>query len=315
MKCALFPSRRRKKVRSKDNDALKKYLEARKRIVDEALKQYVPGDDAYPPSLCKAVRYSIFAGGKRLRPILCMAAAEAVGGDSDAVLPVACALEMIHTYSLIHDDLPAMDDDEYRRGRLTNHKVFGEGMAILAGDALLTEAFCLMASGGAVAGGDGKRLLTVIHEIAHSAGLFGMVGGQAVDLESEGKEVDSETLHYIHTHKTAALLQVSLRAGAILAGGGPQELTGLTQYGAKIGLAFQIADDILDVEGDVEVLGKETGCDGERKKATYPALIGLEPSRTRARELVDEALTDLSSFDECADPLRMIARFIVDRTS
>ena len=312
MKYALPPLQRRKKVRSNDSEALKKYLEARKRIVDEALERYVPGVDAYPPSLCNAARYSIFAGGKRLRPILCMAAAEAVGGDSDAVLPVACALEMIHTYSLIHDDLPAMDDDEYRRGRLTNHKVFGEGMAILAGDALLTEAFCLMA---AVGGSDGEGLLTVIQEIARAVGFFGMVGGQAVDLESEGKEIDFETLHYIHTHKTAALLQVSLRAGAILAGAGPQELARLTEYGTKIGLAFQIADDILDVEGDVEVLGKETGCDGERKKATYPALMGLEPSRAQARELVDQALTDLSPFDERADPLRMIARFIVDRTS
>ena len=294
---------------------VKAYLGERKAIVDAALDRYLPKADTYPPVIFESVRYSIFAGGKRLRPIFCVAAAETVGGDMAVVLPTACALEMIHTYSLIHDDLPAMDDDEYRRGRLTNHKVYGEGLAVLAGDALLTDAFRLLSGKEAAESIAPEKVVTVIHEIAEAVGFFGMVGGQVADLDAEGKDVDFETLNYIHHHKTEALITVSLRAGAILANASDHDLEALTVYGGKIGLAFQIADDILDIEGDLASLGKETGCDSIRKKATYPSLVGLEQARSEACRLVEDAVDALNSFDHKADPLRMIARFIVDRRS
>jgi geranylgeranyl diphosphate synthase type II len=295
--------------------SLETYLKEGKRIVDEALERYLPGRENFPPTIFESVRYSVFAGGKRLRPILCMASAEAVGGVGRMVLPVACAIEMIHTYSLIHDDLPAMDDDDYRRGTLTNHKVFGEGIAILAGDALLTEAFHLMSAVDRMKGVPADRLVTVINEVAEAAGFFGMIGGQVADLESEGKVVEKETLHYIHVHKTEAMITVPIRAGAILSGAREEDLTALTEYGKKIGLAFQIADDILDIESSRDVLGKDTGSDEERKKVTYPALLGLEPSRKKAFELVQGALADIQYFDGKADPLRSIAQFIVERKS
>jgi geranylgeranyl diphosphate synthase type II len=295
--------------------SLDDYLKERKAIVDEALDQFLPGPDQFPPTIFESVRYSVFAGGKRLRPILCMAAADAVGGQGHDVVPAACSLEMVHTYSLIHDDLPAMDDDDYRRGMLTNHKVFGEGMAVLAGDALLTEAFQLLSRPDIMQQMSAARRLQVINEIAYAIGFFGMVGGQVVDLDSEGKDVEFETLQYIHTHKTEALISVSLRAGALLAGAEGEELRALSGYGKKIGLAFQIADDILDIESSLEVLGKDTGSDEDRKKVTYPALVGLEPSRKKAVELVEGALLDLQYFDEKAEPLREIAKFIVERES
>ncbi len=294
-------------------DPLKMYLEARKKIVDEALDGYLPSEDRYPPDIFKAVRYSLFAGGKRIRPILCLAAAEAVGGEISPVLPVACALELIHTYSLIHDDLPAMDDDDYRRGMLTSHKVFGEGVAVLAGDALLTEAFRLMSERELLKDTPPEILLDVIREIAVAAGYFGMVGGQVVDLQSEGQPVDPDTLQYIHTHKTGAMIIASVRAGALLSGAGKSELDALTLYGRHIGLAFQIADDILNVEGDRKMMGKGTGSDAERGKVTYPALMGLDASREKARELVADALAAISRFDERALPLRMIASYITER--
>ncbi|MCK9273765.1 MAG: polyprenyl synthetase family protein [Syntrophales bacterium] len=294
---------------------LKTYLDERKNYINEALEHYLPQADTYPSVLSRAVRYSVFAGGKRLRPILCIAAAEAVGGTKEKVCAVACALEMIHTYSLIHDDLPAMDDDEYRRGILTNHKVFGEGIAILAGDALLTEAFSLMSEFNSKEKESAVLRLGVIHEIAKAAGIYGMVGGQTVDLDSEGREVDFETLQYIHTHKTEAMITASLRAGAITAEGSKLQISEITEYGKKIGLAFQIIDDILDLEGNSKTLGKKTGCDGARKKITYPSHAGLEFSRTKAHELVKSARADLASFDNRADPLRMIASYIVERVS
>lgn len=294
-------------------DPLKMYLEARKKIVDEALDGYLPAEDRYPPDIFKAVRYSLFAGGKRIRPILCLAAAEAVGGEISPVLPVACALELIHTYSLIHDDLPAMDDDDYRRGMLTSHKVFGEGVAVLAGDALLTEAFRLMSERELQKDTPPETLLDVIREIAVAAGYFGMVGGQVVDLQSEGQPVDPDTLQYIHTHKTGAMIIASVRAGALLSGAGKSELDALTLYGRHIGLAFQIADDILNVEGDRKMMGKGTGSDAERGKVTYPALMGLDASREKARELVADALAAISRFDDRALPLRMIASYITER--
>jgi geranylgeranyl diphosphate synthase, type II len=291
------------------------YLARRKAQIDGALEGLIPGAEIYPPAIFQAVRYSLFAGGKRLRPILCLAAAEAIGGEGEAVLPVACAIEMIHTYSLIHDDLPAMDDDDYRRGRLTSHKVFGEDIAILAGDALLTEAFQIMTRREQMPGIPPERLLDVAREIAAAAGWFGMVGGQILDVQSAGKGVDLETLHAIHRMKTGAMIRVSLRAGAILAGASEGSLTALTDYGERIGLAFQIADDILNVEGDRTLLGKGTGSDAARGKVTFPALMGIEPSRARAQELVAGAVAALSLFDGRAEPLRGIARYVLARKS
>jgi len=294
---------------------LKEYLKKRCEIVDKALDQVLPKGDELPSSLHSSMRYSVFAGGKRVRPILMLAACEAVGGNPAAAMPAACAMEMIHTYSLIHDDLPAMDDDDFRRGNPTNHKVYGEATAILAGDALLTEAFILL-SHPEEGGGPAARL-RVIQEIAQASGSHGMVGGQVVDMESEGGsvEIDLALLSYIHTHKTGALIRASVRAGAILGGADEAALTALTRYGEAVGLAFQIADDILDMEGTTEELGKDAGSDEARGKATYPRLVGLDASKKRARELVDLALDSLSRFDERAEPLRAIASYIVQRKS
>jgi geranylgeranyl diphosphate synthase type II len=291
---------------------LSAYLTARRELVDAALDRVLPLESAPPPTLHRAMRYSVLAGGKRLRPTLVIAGAEAVGGRADAVLPAACALELIHTYSLIHDDLPAMDDDDYRRGRLTNHKVFGEAMAILAGDALLTLAFRLIAGNGAQPG-DPRRLCQVVAEVAEAAGATGMVGGQVVDVESEGKTVGAETLEYIHRHKTAALIRVSVRAGAVLAGGTDDAVHELTEAGGELGLAFQIVDDILDVEGDSAELGKTVGSDQRKQKATYPAVHGIEASRRQARALVDAAKRRLAKVGPAAAPLSALADFVVER--
>jgi len=293
---------------------LKEYLKSRCQLVDEALDRYLPKGSELPASLHGSMRYSVFAGGKRVRPILMLAACETVGGQIPSAIPAACAMEMIHTYSLIHDDLPAMDDDDFRRGNPTNHKVYGEATAILAGDALLTEAFILLSR--AEEGAQPAARLRVIQEIAHASGSRGMVGGQVVDMESEGKdEIDLATLSYIHTHKTGALIRASVRAGALLGGASEESLAALSRYGEAIGLAFQIADDILDVEGTTEELGKDAGSDQARGKATYPALVGLEASKARARELVQMALDALAGFDERAEPLRAIASYIVKRKS
>ena len=299
---------------------LKKYLREKKEIVDSALEKYFPdrrgsaAEGVSPTSLHTAIRYSLFAGGKRIRPILSMAAFEAVGGEGNEILPFACALEMIHTYSLIHDDLPALDNDDYRRGQLTCHKAFGEAIGILAGDALLTEAFRLMTkrSMGGLSPRDGQ-ILDVIHEVAQAAGMQGMVGGQVLDIESEGKEANLPTVEYIHTHKTGAMILVSVRAGAKLGGGDEGALRALTRYGEGIGLAFQIADDILNVEGKATLLGKKTGSDLSKGKATYPSVLGLEESKRRARELVELAVDAIHSFGSEAQPLREIAWFIVSR--
>ena len=292
---------------------LETYLEARQARVEAALAHYLPAPDASPPILAEAMRYSVFAGGKRVRPILLLAAADAVGGDSEAVLPVACAMEFVHTYSLIHDDLPAMDDDDYRRGHLTSHKVFGEAVAILAGDALLTHAFEVMTCPALRARFTPTVLLEATHRLASAAGFAGMVGGQAVDMDSEGREVSLDVLEYIHCHKTAALIGAAITIGGLLGGGSRQQLEDLKRYGQAIGLAFQIADDVLDVEGDSTALGKQVGQDAQHGKATYPALLGLEASRQRAAVLLDEALEAISDFDGGADRLRQLARFIVNR--
>jgi geranylgeranyl diphosphate synthase type II len=297
------------------NEALRlqEYLRERKALVEEALAGFVPGEGIDPPELFQAARYSLLAGGKRLRPILCMAAAEAVGGEARAVLPAGCAIEFIHTYSLIHDDLPSMDNDDYRRGRLTSHKVFGEATAILAGDALLTEAFRLLTRQERFPGIAAERLLAVTHELAGAAGWFGMVGGQVIDIRSEGQALDREGLERLQRLKTGAMILVSLRAGAILGNAPADRLAALSDYGKRIGLAFQIADDILNVEGDAALMGKGTGSDAARGKVTFPSLLGLEGSRDEAKGLIDEALHALAAFDERADPLRWIARYILER--
>ena len=280
-------------------------------MVDAALERFMPPEETPPPRIHEAMRYSVLAGGKRLRPILVIAGAEAVGGGADAVLPAACALELIHTYSLIHDDLPAMDDDDYRRGRLTSHKVFGEAMAILAGDALLTLAFRLIAQSPV----DPVAIRDVVVEVAEAAGTGGMVGGQVVDIESEGKAVSAETLDYIHRCKTAALIRASLRIGAILAGARPDALATNTEAGDRLGLAFQIVDDILDVEGSLAELGKSAGSDARKQKATYPAVHGIEASRTKARNLIEEAKVRLALLGPPAAPIRVLADYILERKS
>jgi len=293
---------------------LKAYLKEHCALIDEALDRYLPKKTELPHSLHESMRYSIFAGGKRVRPILMLAACQAVGGDIQRAVPAACAMEMIHTYSLIHDDLPAMDDDDFRRGNPTNHKVYGEAIAILAGDALLTEAFKLISDPRFAAGCDPAARLAVIHEIATCAGSYGMVGGQVVDMESEGKaDIDLPTVQYIHTHKTGALIKASVVAGALLGGADSKQLAAITRYGEAAGLAFQIADDILDIEGTTEEIGKDAGSDEARGKATYPAVMGLAAAKLEAQAMMDEAMKALEIFGVSADALREIARYIVQR--
>ncbi len=289
------------------------YLKDRVAMVDGALERWLPAGTLLPQSLHQAMRYSVFAGGKRLRPVLMIAAAEAVGGNARQVLHAACAMEMIHTYSLVHDDLPAMDDDDFRRGRPTNHKVYGEATAILAGDALLTEAFRLLADADANRDVPPATALQVLEIVARCAGSQGMVGGQVVDMESEGREVDFPTLEYIHTHKTGALILASVQVGALLGGGDDAQCAALTRFGGAAGLAFQIADDILDVVGDQSVLGKDVGSDQARGKATYPALLGLAESRQRAEELCERAIAALEPLGAPAERLGSLARYIIER--
>ncbi len=289
---------------------LEKYLAQKAEMVNEALTGLLAGEDEYPPTLHKAMRYSLFAGGKRLRPVLVLAACEAVGGRAQDALNTACAFECIHTYSLIHDDLPAIDNDDLRRGRPTCHKIYGEAAAILAGDALLTAAFEIIAGSKTV---DAAAVLSVVSELARAAGSMGMIGGQMVDIESEGKDVSFPVLEYIHIHKTGELILAAVRCGAILGGASEEELASLDSYGKAVGLAFQIADDILDVEGSPLVLGKPTGGDEVKGKATYPLILGMDEARKRAEELTARAVDSLAGFDDKADPLRAVARYIVER--
>ena len=298
---------------NRSNFDLKAYLSDKRRIVDGALDDYFPEADGLVADLIKAMRYSLFAGGKRLRPILCMAGAEMVGGQGGDVLPVACALELIHTYSLIHDDLPLMDDDDLRRGKPTNHKVFGDAIALLAGDGLLTEAFSLMTSSHAVGKIPPGRLLEAIRMISVAAGYGGMVGGQVVDMQWEGKKADLETVNFLHTHKTGALITASVTSGALVGGAGESQVQSVLSYGNKIGLAFQISDDILDVEGDSETMGKMAGADEEKGKSTYPSVLGMGESKKIQSELVQEAVRELKVFGEKAEPLRQIAYYIIER--
>jgi geranylgeranyl diphosphate synthase type II len=296
-----------------DNFDLKAYLEERRGLVNQALKKYLPQVRGPAFRVTQAMHYSLFVGGKRLRPILCLAAAEAVGGDAGAAMAVACALEMIHTYSLIHDDLPAMDDDDLRRGQPTCHKQFDEATAILAGDALLTEAFHIMgAAADRFAGREGV-LLEVMRLVAAAAGYQGMVGGQMLDLLAEGRQVTLKELETIHRHKTGALLTAAVRAGALVGGGNQAAVNALTGYGEKFGLTFQITDDLLDVEGIAAEMGKAPGMDEKRRKATYPAVLGLEATREWARRLVEEAIAGLEPFRERAEPLRELARYLLVR--
>ncbi|AJF07932.1 polyprenyl synthetase family protein [Geoalkalibacter subterraneus] len=292
---------------------LKAYLKQKAALVDEAIMRYLPAPDTMPAKLHQAMRYSVMAGGKRVRPVLMLAACAAVGGNEKNALPAACAMEMIHTYSLIHDDLPAMDDDDFRRGRPTNHKVYGEATAILAGDALLTEAFILLSDARINSDVPPEVLLRVCSTIARCAGSMGMVGGQVVDMESEGKEIDFPTLEYIHTHKTGALILAAIQSGALIGGADEKTFDALKRYGGAVGLAFQVADDILDVVGDSQALGKSAGRDHARGKNTYPALIGLDASRSRARDLVNVAHQAIEPLGEAAEPLRAIASYIIER--
>jgi geranylgeranyl diphosphate synthase type II len=292
---------------------IKTYLSKKKDIVDKALEKIVPPAEAFPTSVHEAMRYSLFAGGKRVRPLLAVAAAEALGAKTAELLPIAGALELIHTYSLIHDDLPAMDDDDFRRGKPTCHKAYGEAIAILAGDGLLTMAFEVLSDPRRLKAIPANRMLAIIREISTASGVFGMVGGQVVDIQSEGKEIDWPTLEYIHTHKTGALIRASVRTGALYAKAGKRRLTALTRYGEMVGLAFQIADDILDITGRQEELGKDIGSDVEKGKKTFPSFLGLEESRRRAVEVVDKAILSLKDFDRKADPLRELAKYTINR--
>lgn len=294
---------------------IKTYLARKKAIVDKTLEKLVPSAKAFPPSVHGAMRYSLFAGGKRVRPILAIAAAESLGAKTPDFLPVAASLELIHTYSLIHDDLPSMDDDDFRRGRATCHKVYGEAIAILAGDGLLTMAFEILSDPRRIKTVPARRLVSIIRETATASGVYGMVGGQAVDIESEGKDVDFPTLEYIHTHKTGALIRASVRVGALYAKAGKRQFAALTRYGELVGLAFQIADDILDITGKQEETGKDVGSDIKKGKKTFPGFYGLEESRRRAREVADQAVASLEGFGRAAEPLRELAKYVVNRVN
>lgn len=294
---------------------LKGYLERRRCLVDEALDRWIPGEDEFPPQVHQAMHYSLFAGGKRIRPILALASTEAVGGRIAHALPLACSLELIHTYSLIHDDLPSMDNDDLRRGKPTSHKVFGEAMAILAGDALLTEAFHLATRPDLMKEVPPRRRLRALCHLALAAGSLGMVGGQAMDILSQGKRIEAHLLEYIHTHKTGALIAASVAVGAIIGEASAREYRALRGYGEKLGLAFQIIDDLLDVEGEERKLGKAVRKDEYQGKVTYPALFGIPESRLKAKRLMEEALACLDGFTRRANPMREISQFILKRTN
>jgi len=292
---------------------LEDYIAAQQKRVDQALDRWVPPESADPPTIHKAMRYSLFAGGKRVRPLLAMAAANAVSDAPLGIESAACVLELIHTYSLIHDDLPALDNDDLRRGRPTCHKVFGDAMAILAGDALLTLAFEVLSK---LHGVDAERRIELVRELSTASGTVGgMIGGQVNDLEGEGKFPTAHLLESIHRAKTGALLRASVRMGAIYAGADANQLDALTRFGEHIGLAFQIVDDVLDVEQPSEALGKTAGKDAKQKKITFPAVYGIERSREMAEEQRLEAHLALQIFDDRAERLRQLADYIVRRNA
>jgi len=289
------------------------YLDRKREEVDRFMNSVVPETTLAPTTLHEAIRYSLFAGGKRIRPILAIAAAEAVRTPPQAILPVASSLELIHTYSLIHDDLPAMDNDDYRRGKLTNHKVYGEAMAILAGDALLTLAFDLCSNSDLVKGLDPIRQVQLIHELAVGAGNLGMVGGQVLDIQAENKDIELATLQTIHKYKTGMLIRAAVRMGAIVSSATPAQLDDLSGYAEDVGLAFQIADDVLNVTGTREELGKNPNTDVQRGKKTYPTFYGVEGARGLAEQCTKRAISRLERFDAKADPLRALAEYITAR--
>src|SRR5437899_2909358 len=290
---------------------LEPYLKSRQKKIDRALERCLPNEKTRPPTIHKAMRYSLFAGGKRLRPILCLAAAETCGGKIDKALPLACALECIHTYSLVHDDLPSMDNEDFRRGRPTCHKVFGDGIAVLAGDALLTIAFEIVTRAKPTPRYDMSILL---REVAVAAGSQKLIAGQVADLEAEGEKATRDRVRYIHENKTAAILTTSVRLGAMSANANQKQLSAITKFGRALGLAFQIIDDILDVTQTSEKLGKSAGKDIAAMKATYPAVIGLENSRAEARRLTRQAHETVSIFsDSDAEPLHALANYLLER--
>ncbi len=292
---------------------IREYLEQKREAVDRFLESVIPNAKTQPTTLHESIRYSLFAGGKRVRPILAIAAAEAIGPLSPATLPIASSLELIHTYSLIIDDLPAMDNDDYRRGKLTNHKVYGEALAILAGDALLTLAFELCSRRDLVDGLAPARQVQLIYELAVGSGNLGMVGGQVLDIQAENKDIDLVTLQNIHKHKTGMLIRAAVRMGAIVADARPEQLDRLTGYAEDIGLAFQIADDVLNVTGTREELGKNANTDAQRGKKTYPTFYGVDGAKALADQVRDRAMAHLDGFGPSAAPLRELARYITAR--
>src|SRR5438093_589658 len=289
---------------------LQAYLESRTERINHALDQFLPKQTVRPETIHRAMRYSLFAGGKRMRPALCLAAATACGGDEEQALPLACAVECIHTYSLIHDDLPAMDNDDFRRGKPTNHKVFGEAIAVLAGDALLTQAFEIAAQAHSSSRYPHQTLQV---EIARAAGSRQLIAGQVADLEAEGKKISAEQLKYIHQRKTSALLCCSARLGGMSANCTPLQLQALTDFGYNVGLAFQIIDDILDITQTSEQLGKTAGKDTAARKATYPSIVGLEKSKKIAQQLTQKAFAALKTFKGRASALEALANFLLVR--
>lgn len=291
----------------------KSALKDKKIYFESRLQSYIPNMNTYQKTLFEAMKYSLDAGGKRLRPILLMESAALFNHDIEDTIPFACAMEMIHTYSLIHDDLPAMDDDDLRRGKPTNHKIFGEGIAVLAGDGLLNYSFEIMLEHALKNEKNSCKYVKAMNEVAKAAGVRGMIAGQVVDLESENKKIDKDTLDFIHMNKTSAMIIGSMRAGAIIGGASDKELEDITNYAKNIGLAFQVVDDILDIVGDEKKLGKDIGSDLENNKSTYPSLFGIEKSREIARNLIDDAKKYIYGFDGKNEFLNGLAEYIIDR--
>lgn len=313
----LNPSKNHEKIDGMEDNAtidFGSYMDARRALVDRALERYLPAEDTYPESLSRAMRYSVMSGGKRFRPILCIASFEACAGQGDAALPIACAIELIHTYSLIHDDLPCMDDDDLRRGRPTSHKVFGEAVAVLAGDALLSFAVEIVVREGTRLV-PSERIVRIVGDLLKAAGPEGMVAGQVVDMASEGKPADAETVKFIHRHKTGALISSSARCGAIAAGAIESVIDRVSSYGARVGLAFQIVDDVLDAEGTFGNLKAASGLDEKKRKLTYPSVFGLEESKAVAARLAREAKDAIAPLGHAGLPLQLLADLVVNRSS
>ena len=292
---------------------VKAYLQEKAELIEKNLVDYLPPQNKFPSVIHESMHYSVFAGGKRLRPILMLATGELFDGDLDEMMPYACAVELIHTYSLVHDDLPALDNDDLRRGKATNHKVFGEAKAILAGDGLLNRAYETMLQQGLKGNLDSEVYLRSAKEISDAIGTDGMIGGQVVDLDMEGKEIDENTLLYIHNNKTGKLLSASIKAGAILALAKKDDIERLSRFSQYVGLGFQIVDDILDVTGEEEKLGKKIGQDENIDKATFPRVFGLQNSKKEANKMIEKALEELSYYGDKANILKELTKFLINR--